>query len=255
MELQAISKRQSTLLDFIVREYVQTAKPIPSAIVNKKAKLKVSPATIRNEMNSLEEQGFLEQRHTSGGRVPTDKAYRFYVNQLLSNPGKLTLNTNDKKIISAALDRAGNDSRAINKAIARVLSDQSGSLVITGIAKEAEFFKQGLVSLFRHPEFQELDNMFQLTSFFEGFDLMFQLIEREFLRILGSPSGLPIQILIGKENPFKQIKGETIMCTKYLLPGDVIGSLTLIGPKRMDYERNLALIKFTIDQLFKINNT
>ena len=255
MELQAISKRQSTLLDFIVREYVQTAKPIPSAVVNKKAKLKVSPATIRNEMNTLEEQGFLEQRHTSGGRVPTDKAYRFYVNQLLSNPGKLTLNANDKKIISAALDRAGTDSRAINKAIARVLSDQSGSLVITGIAKEAEFFKQGLVSLFRHPEFQELDNMFQLTSFFEGFDLMFQLIEREFLRILGAPSGLPIQILIGKENPFKQIKGETIMCTKYLLPGDVIGSLTLIGPKRMDYEKNLALIKFTIDQLLKINNT
>ncbi len=255
MELSATSKRQKTLLDFIVQEYVQTAKPIPSAVVNKKAKLKVSPATIRNEMNTLEEQGFLEQRHTSGGRVPTDKAYRFYVNQLLSNPGKLTLNANDKKIISAALDRAGNDSRAINKAIARVLSDQSGSLVITGIAKEAEFFKQGLVSLFRHPEFQELDNMFQLTSFFEGFDLMFQLIEREFLRILGAPSGLPIQILIGKENPFKQIKGETIMCTKYLLPGDVIGSLTLIGPKRMDYERNLALIKFTTDILQKINNT
>src|SRR5260370_1000933 len=107
MELQAISKRQSTLLDFIVREYVQTATPIPSALVTKKSKLKVSPATIRNEMNSLEEQGFLEQRHTSGGRVPTDKAYRYYVNQLLSNPGKLILDPKDKKIISAALDRAG----------------------------------------------------------------------------------------------------------------------------------------------------
>jgi transcriptional regulator of heat shock response len=255
MEFIAISKRQSALLDFIVREYVQTAKPIPSALVTTKSKLKVSPATIRNEMNSLEEQGFLEQRHTSGGRVPTDKAYRYYVNELLSHPGKLTLDPKDKKIISAALDKAGTDCRAINKTIAKVLSEQSGTLVITGIAQEAEFFKQGLVSLFRHPEFQELDNMFQLTSFFEGFDLMFQLIEREFLRILGAPAGLPIQILIGKENPFHQIKGETIMCTKYLLPGDIIGSLTLIGPKRMNYERNLALIKFTADTLQKINNT
>ncbi len=250
-----VSKRQNSLLDFIIRQYVKTAKPIPSALVYRKSKLHVSPATIRNEMNYLEENGFLEQRHTSGGRVPTDKAYRYYVNQLLSHPSQLEVDSQDKKDIAKALTKAGTDNRAINKAIAQVLSEQSGSLVITGIAQEAEFFKQGLVSLFRHPEFQEVDSLFQLTSFFEGFDLMFQLIEREFLRILGAPSGLPIQILIGHENPFQQIKGETIMCAKYLLPGDIIGSLTLIGPKRMDYEKNIALIKFTTDQLKKINNT
>ena len=249
-----VTKRQNTLLDFIIREYVRTAKPIPSVLVYKKSKLKVSPATIRNEMNYLEENGYLEQRHTSGGRVPTDKAYRYYVNQLLSHHNQLEVNLEDKKDITKALAKAGTDSRAINRAVARVLSEHSGYLVITGIAKEAEFFKQGLVSLFRHPEFQEVDSLFQLTSFFEGFDLMFQLIEREFMRILGAPDGISIQILIGHENPFRQIKGETIMCTKYLLPGDVIGSLTLIGPKRMDYERNLALIKFTTDQLQKINN-
>lgn len=249
-----VTKRQNTLLDFIIREYVKTAKPIPSALVCKKSKLKVSPATIRNEMNYLEENGYLEQRHTSGGRVPTDKAYRYYVNQLLSHPSQFEVDIQDKKDIAKALTRAGTDSRAINKAIALVLSQQSGDLVITGIAQDAEFFKQGLVNLSRHPEFQEVNSLFQLASFFEGFDLMFQLIEREFLRILGAPAGLPIQILIGHENPFRQIKGETIMCTKYLLPGDVIGSLTLIGPKRMDYEKNLALIKYTTDQLQKINN-
>lgn len=248
-----VTKRQNTLLDFIIREYVRTAKPVPSALVNKKSKLKVSPATIRNEMNYMEKEGYLEQRHTSGGRVPTDKAYRYYVNQLLSHPKKLEVNPEDKKDITKALSKAGTDSRAINKAIALVLSEQSGSLVITGIAKEAEFFKQGLVSLFRHPEFQEVDSLFQLTGFFEGFDSMFQLIEREFMRILGAPDGIPIQILIGHENPFRQIKGETIMCTKYLLPGDIVGSLTLIGPKRMDYEKNIALIKYTTDQLNKMN--
>ena len=249
-----VTKRQNILLDFIIREYVKTAKPIPSALVYKKSRLHVSPATIRSEMNYLEENGFLEQRHTSGGRVPTDKAYRYYVNQLLSHPNQLEVNKEDKKDIAKALSKAGTDSRAINKAIALVLSRQSGYLVITGIAQEAEFFKQGLVSLSRNPEFQKVDSLFQLTSFFEDFDLMFQLIEREFMRILGAPDGIPIQILIGHENPFKQIKGETIMCTKYLLPNDVIGSLTLIGPKRMDYEKNLALIKYTTDELKKINN-
>ncbi|MEK7217568.1 MAG: hypothetical protein AAB640_00835 [Patescibacteria group bacterium] len=248
-----VSKRQNTLLDFIICEYVKTAKPIPSALVCKKSRLRVSPATIRNEMNYLEENGYLEQRHTSGGRVPTDKAYRYYVNQLLSQPHQLEVKPQDKKDIARALVKAGTDSRAINKAIARVLSEQSGDLVITGIAKEAEFFKQGLVSLFRQAEFQEVDSLFQLTNFFENFDLMFQLIEREFMRILGAPDGISIQILIGHENPFRQIKGETIMCTKYLLPGDVIGSLTLIGPKRMDYEKNIALIKYTTDYLQTIN--
>lgn len=249
-----LSKRQEILLNSLILEYVKTARPVPSALLSKKAGLKVSPATIRNDLNMLEEQGYLAQLHTSGGRVPTDMAYRYYVNRLLNNPGKLTTSIQDKKIISEALKKAGTDSRTINKAIARVLSEQTGDLVITGIAQEAEFFKQGLVSLFRHQEFQEIENIFQLTSFFEGFDRTFQLIEREFLRILGAPAGLPIQILIGHENPFRQIKGETIMCTKYLLPGDVIGSLTLIGPKRMNYEKNIALVKYTTDQLQKINN-
>ena len=78
---------------------------------------------------------------------------------------------------------------------------------------------------------------------------MYQIIEREFIHTLGMPSGLPIHILIGQENPFKQIHGETIMCAKYILPGDIIGSLTLVGPTRMDYENNIALIDHTIKQL------
>jgi len=244
-----LSKRQQILLNSLILEYVKTARPVPSALLSKKSGLKVSSATIRSDLNNLEELGYLAQLHTSGGRVPTDMAYRYYVNQLLNNPEKLAISRQNKKTISIALAKAGTDSRAINKTIARVLSEQTGDLVITGIAQEAEFFKQGLVSLFHHQEFQEIESIFQLTSFFERFDVMFQLIEREFLRILGAPAGLPIQILIGHENPFRQIKGETIMCTKYLLPGDVIGSLTLIGPKRMDYEKNIALIKYTVDQL------
>ena len=110
------------------------------------------------------------------------------------------------------------------------------------------------IELFKMPEFRESDVLFQLASFFEGFDLMYQLIEREFIHTLGMPSGLPIQILIGQENPFKQIRGETIMCAKYILPGDIIGSLTLIGPTRMDYENNIALIKYTAEQLKNINH-
>lgn len=248
-----ISKRQESLLNFIIKEYVRSAKPVPSALVSKKAKTKVSSATIRSDMNDLEEQGFLIQLHTSGGRVPTDRAYRYYVNQLLEKTDKLKPIDSDKKKIMQALVKSYHDPRATNKAIAKALSDCTGNLVIAGIAQEAEFFKQGLVSLFRMPEFKEFNNAFKMASFFEGFDLIFQLIEKEFFHTLGGPSALPIQILIGQENPFLEIKGETIMCTKYVLPGDVIGSLTLIGPTRMDYEKNIALIQYMKNQLQKIN--
>lgn len=247
-----ISKRQESLLNFIIKEYIQTAKPVSSALVSKKTKFKVSPATIRNDMNDLEERGLLIQRHISGGRIPTDKAYRFYVNQLLAKPVRTAISPRDKRSITVALAKAGKNPRAINKAIANTLSERSGDLVITGIAQDAEFFKQGLVSLLRHPEFHKFNDLFQLAGFFEGFDRMFQLIEREFFNTLGTPAGLPIQILVGHENPFQQIRGETIMCTKYLLPDDIIGSLTLIGPTRMDYEKNISLIKYITEELNKL---
>jgi transcriptional regulator of heat shock response len=248
-----LSNRQERLLQILIREYIKSAKPVPSALLSKKAKIKVSSATIRNDMNDLEDQGFLAQLHTSGGRIPTEKAYRYFVNNLLRDPSHLEVNSQDKKAITAALIKAGRDHRAINRAIAQVLSERTGNLIIAGIAQEAEFFKQGLASLLHNPEFRETNMLLQLASFFEGFDFMFQLVEREFLRTLGAPAGLPIQILIGRQNPFHQ--GETIMCTKYLLPGDVIGSLTLVGPLRMDYEKNITLIKFLTDQLQKINQT
>ncbi len=248
-----ISPRQQKLLNFLIREYVKTARPIPSAVISKKTKIKASPATIRNDMNDLEEQGFLAQLHTSGGRVPTDHAYRYYVDQLLAHPDSIKTDPKDKKKISQALSKNQHNPRATNKAIANALSECTGNLVMAGIAQEAEFFKQGLVRLFQLPEFKEMNNAFKLASFFESFDLIFQLIEREFFHTLGTPSGLPIQIMIGGENPFKQMKEQTIMSTKYILPGDVIGSLTLIGPTRMDYEKNIGLIKYTIDQLSILN--
>ena len=247
-----ISKRQEKLLDFVVKEYVRTAKPVGSALAANKGHLHFSPATIRNEMNDLEQQGFLVQLHTSGGRVPTDKAYRYYVDSLIENRIGLDLGTGYKNKIKQALGRVTSDPREINKIVARVLSNLSENLVITGISQDEDFFKKGLASLFEHPEFREAGKVFQLANFFEEFEEMFKFIEREFFNTLGMPRGVPVQILIGGENPFKQIQHETIMCAKYGLPGDCIGSLTLVGPTRMDYEKNISLIKYITEELNKL---
>ncbi len=244
--------RQVKLLDFIIREHVKTAKPVGSALIAKKAGFKLSSATLRGEMGGLEKAGYLTQLHTSGGRVPTDKAYRYYVNSLLETKKNLNLETGDKKKIKDALSGTPPDPREINKVVARILSNLSENLVITGISQDQDFFKKGLVSLFENPEFKEFGEAFQLARFFEEFEGMFQFIEREFFNTLGVPRGVPVQIMIGRESPFKQIQHETVMCAKYGLPGNCVGSLTLVGPTRMDYEKNIALIKFMTEELNKL---
>ncbi len=248
------SERQAKLIDFIIREYVKTAKPISSSLIAKRSGLHLSSATIRNEMVELEKHGFLNQPHTSGGRVPTDKAYRYYVNMLLERDPRLDIKTEDKSKIRQALSGIPPDPREINKAVAKILSNLTNSLVITGISEDEDFFKKGLIGLFGKPEFREIGEAFKLASFFEEFENMFQYIQKEFFNTLGVPNGVPVQIMIGRESPFRRISHETIMCAKYGLPGNCIGSLTLIGPTRMDYEKNISLIKFMTEELNKLIN-
>lgn len=243
-----MNHRHEQLLDFIIKEYVKTAKAVPSALVAKKAGFDLSPATLRNEMYDLEEEGYLEQLHTSGGRVPTDKAYRYFVNKLMGDKEELEPASDEKKQIKQAIN-SKDDPHEINKSVARILSHLSDNIVITKILDDSDFFKVGLSSLFESPEFREMNRIFEVTNFFDSFDSLFDKIERHFFSQLEEEE---FNIFIGDENPLNQIRDETMIFVKYHLPDDLIGSLTMIGPKRMDYERNIALIKYIMKELNKI---
>ena len=81
-----LTPRERRVLEAVIQTYVQTAEPAGSRVIARRHGLGVSPATIRNTMSDLEEKGFLTHPHTSAGRVPTDKAYRAYVDSLLNSP-------------------------------------------------------------------------------------------------------------------------------------------------------------------------
>lgn len=83
LKLDGLSDRERKVLEAIVQSYVETAEPVGSRVLSKRFGLGVSPATIRNAMSDLEEKGFLSHPHTSAGRVPTDRAYRLYVDALM----------------------------------------------------------------------------------------------------------------------------------------------------------------------------
>ena len=90
MASQELSRRERRILEAVILSYVETAEPAGSRTISRRFELGVSPATIRNTMSDLEEKGFLFHPHTSAGRVPTNKAYRVYVDQLLAMPPMVT---------------------------------------------------------------------------------------------------------------------------------------------------------------------
>ena len=101
-----LSERKLKVLQAIISDYVRTAEPVGSRTLSKKPELDYSPATIRNEMADLEEMGYLTHPHTSAGRVPSDKAYRLYVNALME---KKELSKEEKNIIADRLRGRVND--------------------------------------------------------------------------------------------------------------------------------------------------
>lgn len=83
---EVLTERQQLILRLIVDDYIRSAEPVGSRTISKRMETHLSPATIRNEMSDLEEMGYLEQPHTSAGRVPSHKGYRFYVDHLMQPP-------------------------------------------------------------------------------------------------------------------------------------------------------------------------
>ena len=239
-----ITDRQQKLLQRVIRDFVQTAQPVSSKSLEESGFLGVSSATIRSEMSELERLGYLEQRHTSAGRIPTDKAYRFFVDNVVQKES-LEITDREKRKIDETIQDVPREPREINKSIAQVLSELTDQLVITNVidedlpAQAGDFYKVGLKNLFEFPEFQELDRIFRLTSFFEEF-------EHELHRFHD------VQVFIGHESPFRNISDESVICAEYRLPHNFTGSVIMVGPTRMNYRRNMGLVKYTTDELNQI---
>ena len=202
-------------------------------------------------MNALEKAGYLTHLHTSSGRVPTTKAYRLYVDNLMADPGIYVPEATKKKI-HKAISNAGENPEELNRVVANIVSVLSDNIVVTNVKDSNHFYKTGLSSLFEFPEFREFDRVFNVASVFDHFDKMFSRIESEFFGFDGND----ITILIGGESQIKNIKEETVILARYPLPNRKTGSMTIIGSKRMDYEKNIGLAKCVVDEFkHKYKNT
>jgi len=116
---EELNEREKLILKSIVQQFILTATPVGSRFISKKYEIGFSPATIRNVMADLEESGYIDHPHTSAGRIPTDKGYRYYVDALMS---KENINPNEKKLINKKLNPVQSDPESLIKIASTILS-------------------------------------------------------------------------------------------------------------------------------------
>jgi len=229
-----LTERQSQILNEIIEEYINSAKPVSSKLLEKKHNFKVSPATIRIEMQKLDDSGFISQPHTSAGRIPTDKGYRFYVDNFLNEE----FFQDKDQAIDELINREANDTIKLLQSITKNLASFSSSLAMGYLSNEKILLKEGWEDVVREPEFKETDFISHFAEAIKNFEE--EIGEMKLSR--------EVEVFIGKENPFPKAKEFSLIITRFWFPGDE-GFLAIVGPKRMTYEKNINYLKLLISKL------
>lgn len=341
MRTVELDARKVTILKAIIKTYLETGEPVGSRTISKFSDLKLSSATIRNEMSDLEEMGYIIQPHTSAGRIPSDKGYRFYVDEILSEKDQevtemkelmiqrvdrvelllkrlaqmLAVNTNYAAMISGPqyhqnklkfiqLSRVdetkllvvtvvegniiknsiidvrepvseeellnlnimlntslnGLTIEEINLGVISRLKEQAGhhsqvvDLVLNEVAEairadeeDLQIYTSGATNIFKYPELSDGEKASRLLSAFEQKEELQNLIDDINQNENSSETG--IQVYIGDEMPVQSMKDCSVVTANYELGEGLRGTIGIIGPKRMDYEKVLGILKNLMTQL------
>lgn len=223
-----ISERKKLLLEIIIKEYLKTAMPVSSGVLVEKYKLDISPATVRNEMMELEDEGYIHQPHTSAGRIPTEAAYELFLAELKNNKKKKELKSAENEQLEKIFKHEETAFRQTAKAIAEL----SGGAVFWAFNKN-DLYYTGLSNLFSQPEFNQLNMVCDVSAII---DRMEDIIDEIFEDLDDGE-----QVLIGSQNPFGNFLSTVL--TKYK-NNKLSGVFGILGPIRMDYAHNLALVEF-----------
>ncbi|WP_294147628.1 heat-inducible transcriptional repressor HrcA [uncultured Clostridium sp.] len=334
-----LDERKVKILKAIIQTYLETGEPVGSRTISKYSDLQLSSATIRNEMSDLEELGFIVQPHTSAGRIPSDKGYRFYVDQLMKEKENevtemqelviqrvdrvelllkqlaklLAVNTNYATMISGPqyhhtklkfiqlsrveagkllivtvlegniiknsivrLDAELNDDdilnlnillnnslngltiEQINLDVISKMKEQAGDrrqvvdLVLNEVAdairaneEDLQIYTEGTTNIFKYPELSDGQKASQLISTLEQKELLKNLFTDS-----EEDSGKnEIQVYIGNETPVQSMQDCSVVTANYVLGDGLRGTIGIIGPKRMDYEKVVSTLRSLMNQL------
>ncbi|MBE6037829.1 MAG: heat-inducible transcription repressor HrcA [Anaerofustis stercorihominis] len=333
-------ERKYEILNAIIKDYIHTAEPVGSRTLEKKYNLGVSSATIRNEMADLEDLGYLVQPHASAGRIPTQKAYRFYVDKymqvfdlpptvseevrtqyeqylgeleaavektaeilnkltnytaLITSPNIAETNIRDVHLIpvenerilivvitmqgivksaefkldiiptSSQLERVGNfltfckkikteysagrfasEYELLDRTEQKILSQIVPAInLLLNTSSDTKIYSNGLTEILNHPEFQNTAKAKQILD---------TLYKQELVGMLLASNNESLDIKIGSETEVNELEDCSLITATYKYNGVPIGTIGLIGPTRMDYDKCVSALNVMTNQLSKYIN-
>lgn len=232
-----MNERQKQILNFIINEHVKTSEPVGSEAISQKLGFDVSPATVRLEMVRLEKDGYIYQPHTSAGRIPTDKGYRWFVGSVQEEKiDKKELSGREQDALKKRLTSFSDDEKTVKMA-ANLLSDLTHCTALATLSS-SDVYYHGITHIMRQPEFEERPSILGFADLIDHIN--------EFLREI--PHVDAEIIYIGEESPYLKKAGCSMIVSPYYLK-DQEGILGLLGPTRMHYEKNLSLLDYVTASL------
>ncbi len=265
-----LKDRNNYILKALIKEYTRTGEPVASEILNAKYRLGVSSATIRNDFVILTEEGYLYKPYISSGRIPTDKAWKFFIDTIFEDEND-SLEQWEEKLKSQLLKikfRLENHTNSVKeiKKLLDVISEESHSFCFCYLFEEDEIIKQGLKYMFTEMFEEELLTcrfFQQIAESLERLDEKLKnikidenplisskarnkILERSEQVLISSKARNKVLvrgevlILIGKENPFVRSNQFSSLLSVVSRPRAILG---ILGPKRMPYKRNIAMLR------------
>lgn len=222
-----MTDRQKQILSAIVEQYAEVASPVGSSLLAKV--FNVSSATIRAEMAELERLQYITQPHTSAGRVPTDKGYRFYVNNL-SEVSISSAERRGERALAARVQDSGVPERAIRNAV-DTLVELTHNLGLATIGNQ--LYMSGLSNLFGQPEFIHSAQVQQVAHLLDNLE--------PWLR--EAAPNQPLSVYIGQENPIGRSAGCSLIISKFHSPYSDRSYIGVLGPTRQSYRDVMNLVQ------------
>lgn len=228
-----LTDRQNKILKVIIEEYIETAEPVGSETLDKKYSLGISPATIRNEMVRLTEQGYLRQPHTSSGRVPTSAGFKFYIENLM-----------EKKDLTVAEEVAAKEAvwdhrfelDHLLREMTRTLANRTRTLAVA-TTDEGDLYSAGYANILDLPEFYDIDVTRSVLSLLDEESLLQSIFDKVF----GEDQ---IHILFGEEIEREFLQPCSLVFTHFEIKPQIHGAIGVIGPSRLNYPRVIPMIEY-----------
>jgi len=232
---EAIYKqRKDTVLGIVVNAYIKTMTPVSSSYIVDEHHLDLSPATIRNILAELEEDGFLTHPHTSAGRLPTQKGYRYYVDNLMN---QIQLLEEEKFRIKHEYEKEMRDLEAALEKTSQVISELTHYTSIISVdGWDGKIFCRGTSYVVEYPEHKDVKKIGNILSALEEKQNLLQFINRDLEK--------KIKIYIGHEIVCSDIEGCSLAVSRYEAHSGPTGRIAVLGPTRMDYSRVVSTLDY-----------